>query len=121
YREPTKRRESEEPWDSGPLRRFLDCLSWREISNWRRERDSNPRRAFGPYTLSRGAPSTTRPSLRDADSRCANVILLGEREIRDARCRAPCALSPTEAIFAATGERLCRSVVLAVFLRLVRA
>jgi hypothetical protein len=35
---------------------------------WRRERDSNPRRAFGPYTLSRGAPSTTRPSLRGAQS-----------------------------------------------------
>jgi integrase len=33
---------------------------------WRRERDSNPRRAFDPYTLSRGAPSTTRPSLRFA-------------------------------------------------------
>ena len=27
------------------------------------ERDSNPRYAFGIYTLSRGAPSTTRPSL----------------------------------------------------------
>src|SRR6186713_1114964 len=36
----------------------------REKGNWRRERDSNPRRAFDPYTLSRGAPSTTRPSLR---------------------------------------------------------
>ncbi len=35
--------------------------------NWRRERDSNPRRAFDPYTLSRGAPSTTRPSLRGLD------------------------------------------------------
>ena len=34
--------------------------------NWRRERDSNPRWAFGPYALSRGAPSTTRPSLRHA-------------------------------------------------------
>ncbi len=32
--------------------------------NWRRERDSNPRYAFGVYALSRGAPSTTRPSLR---------------------------------------------------------
>src|SRR6185312_6513030 len=31
---------------------------------WRTERDSNPRRAFDPYTLSRGAPSTTRPSVR---------------------------------------------------------
>jgi hypothetical protein len=33
---------------------------------WRRVRDSNPRWAFDPYTLSRGAPSTTRPTLRRA-------------------------------------------------------
>ena len=33
------------------------------VSRWRRERDSNPRWDFVPYTLSRGAPSTTRPSL----------------------------------------------------------
>jgi hypothetical protein len=38
-------------------------------AKWRRERDSNPRRAFDPYTLSRGAPSTTRPSLR-----CQSVL-----------------------------------------------
>ena len=31
---------------------------------WRRERDSNPRWAFDPYSLSRGAPSATRPPLR---------------------------------------------------------
>src|ERR1700722_3827846 len=37
------------------VRRFLTC--------WRRGRDSNPRRAFDPYALSRGAPSTTRPPL----------------------------------------------------------
>ena len=43
------------------------CLTKRK-KDWRRERDSNPRRAFGPYTLSRGAPSTTRPSLRGAQS-----------------------------------------------------
>src|SRR5262249_44980539 len=36
---------------------------------WRRERDSNPRRAFDPYALSRGAPSTTRPSLRAGGGR----------------------------------------------------
>jgi hypothetical protein len=41
-------------------RRFMNVKR-----NWRRERDSNPRRAFDPYTLSRGAPSTTRPSLRE--------------------------------------------------------
>ena len=39
-------------------------------NSWRRERDSNPRRAFDPYTLSRGAPSTTRPSLRCLESGC---------------------------------------------------
>jgi hypothetical protein len=44
-------------------RPFRDRLRRREKGNWRRERDSNPRRAFDPYTLSRGAPSTTRPSL----------------------------------------------------------
>ncbi len=31
---------------------------------WRRERDSNPRYAVSVYTLSRRAPSATRPSLR---------------------------------------------------------
>ncbi len=30
---------------------------------WRRGRDSNPRWAFNPYSLSRGAPSATRPPL----------------------------------------------------------
>ena len=38
----------------------------REISqksNWRRERDSNPRCPFGACTLSRRVPSATRPSL----------------------------------------------------------
>jgi hypothetical protein len=44
-------------------RERVKCLKARRI-NWRRERDSNPRWAFDPYTLSRGAPSTTRPSLR---------------------------------------------------------
>jgi hypothetical protein len=39
---------------------------------WRRERDSNPRRAFDPYTLSRGAPSTTRPSLR-CEGKCFSL------------------------------------------------
>jgi len=44
------------------------CLTKQKI-DWRRERDSNPRRAFDPYALSRGAPSTTRPSLRAAGGR----------------------------------------------------
>lgn len=33
------------------------------ITNLQRGRDSNPRYAFGVYTLSRRAPSTTRPPL----------------------------------------------------------
>ena len=37
----------------------------------RRDRDSNPRSAFGAYTLSRRAPSTTRPSL--PENRAAKV------------------------------------------------
>jgi hypothetical protein len=40
---------------------------------WRRERDSNPRWAFGPYSLSRGAPSATRPSL--------HIVKLGDTTI----------------------------------------
>ncbi len=36
----------------------------RVFVDWRRERDSNPRWGMSPYSLSRGAPSTTRPSLR---------------------------------------------------------
>ena len=34
------------------------------VPGWRRGRDSNPRYPFGVYSLSRGAPSTTRPPLR---------------------------------------------------------
>ena len=53
---------------SNPLNYLSRVRIPRRISrkNWRRERDSNPRWAFDPYTLSRGAPSTTRPSLRRA-------------------------------------------------------
>ena len=48
--------------DNQPL--AVDCHASTRIEIWRRERDSNPRWAFDPYTLSRGAPSTSRPSLR---------------------------------------------------------
>ncbi len=48
---------------SSHRRRRTKCAKHMRF-NWRRERDSNPRRAFDPYALSRGAPSTTRPSLR---------------------------------------------------------
>ena len=51
-------------------RLVTDCYSdW----GWRRVRDSNPRWAFDPYTLSRGAPSTTRPTLRRLPGRDAQV------------------------------------------------
>jgi hypothetical protein len=55
-----------------PLRRHGSKLN-ETVENlpavWRRGRDSNPRWAFDPYALSRGAPSTTRPPLRFGDSR----------------------------------------------------
>ena len=44
--------------------RWLNENHWNLLSLWRRGRDSNPRWAFDPYALSRGAPSTTRPPLR---------------------------------------------------------
>ncbi len=41
------------------------ALVWRtREERWRRGWDSNPREAFDLYSLSRGAPSTTRPPLR---------------------------------------------------------
>ena len=48
------------------FREFEDCYHAFDFLApfWRRERDSNPRRAFNPYSLSRGALSTTQPSLR---------------------------------------------------------
>ena len=42
-----------------------------QILLWRRERDSNPRRGISPYSLSRGALSTTQPSLRKYVSKVA--------------------------------------------------
>ena len=49
-----------------PLRCPRNKLNPTDINStiwWRRGRDSNPRWAFDPYALSRGAPSTTRPPL----------------------------------------------------------
>ena len=46
-----------------PRKRVLALL---DFGGWRRGWDSNPRGPFGAYSLSRGAPSTTRPPLRDA-------------------------------------------------------
>jgi hypothetical protein len=60
-------------------------LPGRPVSDWRRERDSNPRWAFDPYALSRGAPSTTRPSLRGSSLRSPEgpqMILAGRRPVK---------------------------------------
>ena len=45
------------------------------LERWRRGRDSNPRRAFNPYSLSRGALSTTQPPLRTLYSGRSSVVL----------------------------------------------
>ena len=54
----------------------------RAVFSWRSGWDSNPRRAFDPYTLSRRAPSTTRPPLRRRA-----VSMAVARAQKDARCR----------------------------------
>ena len=46
--------------------------------NWRRERDSNPRRAINPYTLSRRAPSATQPSLRIFNAMLESARIVGK-------------------------------------------
>ena len=52
-----------------------------QLLNWRRERDSNPRYAINVYTLSRRAPSTTRPPLR-----CVNYTQITYAKIKLAHC-----------------------------------
>jgi hypothetical protein len=56
-------------WAGSPKNIFL--YQTLKVFKWRRERDSNPRWAFNPYSLSRGAPSATRPSLRGGCLRAA--------------------------------------------------
>jgi site-specific DNA recombinase len=55
------------------LRRFRREIGVNSVPTqglkWRRGWDSNPREPFEPYSLSRGAPSTTRPPLRPARSK----------------------------------------------------
>lgn len=46
-------------------RRNNDLIINYFLGVWRRGRDSNPREPFEPYSLSRGAPSTTRPPLQE--------------------------------------------------------
>ena len=48
-----------------------------DFVEWRRGWDSNPRYAFDVYSLSRGAPSTTRPPLRCGLIMCLNRRLQG--------------------------------------------
>src|SRR5258707_15796345 len=63
----------------------LDDNDENSTNAWRRGRDSNPRWAFDPYALSRGAPSTTRPPLRtgnQAHSRSAGSYLSAAVQVK---------------------------------------
>ena len=69
---PVVRKVSENAWERHPSFSLLWYVLWYDFSNllfllnyWRRGRDSNPRWAFNPYSLSRGAPSAARPPLRN--------------------------------------------------------
>ena len=72
---------------SNPRRFFLTTRSAKETGPcrarfvWRREWDSNPRWALDPYTLSRRAPSTARPSLLVRP----RIISAGERTKKSPR------------------------------------
>ena len=86
-----------------------DCFRpWGRRNNWRRERDLNPRYAFGVYTLIRGAPSTTRPSLQYLPEIFCSLFLRRDRlfgpsldlALAGRRCyptlfRIPCRIPPT--------------------------
>src|ERR1044072_7168941 len=51
--------------DERPSRAFPEgIVGFRRTRMWRSGRDSNPRYGFAVYSLSRRAPSTTRPPLR---------------------------------------------------------
>jgi len=64
---------------------FWETRSRQETGKWRSGRDSNPRYAFGVYSLSRRAPSTTRPPLRMLwnGRPCRGACRMGQA------CRAP--------------------------------
>lgn len=52
---------------------------FREHLFWRMERDSNSREALDPYTLSRRAPSTARPSIRN----CFRIMCIYDRKTKN--------------------------------------
>ena len=54
------------------------------VPKWRSRRDSNPRYGVTVYTLSRRAPSTTRPLLRSLD-RLPHAQGRSDRAIKNAR------------------------------------
>ncbi len=60
----TLRESGDASGDEKPSDVFLVIFPLDNGHQWRRGRDSNPREAFDLYSLSRGAPSTTRPPLR---------------------------------------------------------
>ena len=75
-------------WPNPRLSSFLNTpiknASTREafLIRWRRRRDSNPRYAINVYSLSRGAPSATRPLLRIL------ALIVVKITMRDPRFRA---------------------------------
>ena len=60
---------------SGPIRArsFSELWQNRMRGSWRRRWDSNPRCAFGTYSLSRGAPSASRSRLRLGNQRLSRL------------------------------------------------
>ena len=85
-----------------PFRYPNKNASAREASwfRWRRRRDSNPRYAINVYSLSRGAPSATRPLLRVLSNLLYRYLLLCAPRLRANRCASPSASSRLRRAFA---------------------
>ena len=89
---------------------------WDELC-WRRERDSNPRWDFVPYSLSRGAPSAARPPLRESLVLRPRILALfggkckfcpeGEFSPISRRRRCPCPLSFPSSAWECVAAKLC--------------
>ena len=91
---------------------ILDYTGHLWTSIWRRERDSNPRYAINVYTLSRRAPSTTRPPLlffplllykyNNNASRCRERPLSPVHGLRGTSATAPCVALPPASLQSCT-------------------
>ena len=78
-RDETGRHETHSSLRMAVQQGFMGCIGLYETGKWRRGWDSNPRDGKTAYTLSKRAPSTTRPPLQQCHiqrlSECWSFIM----------------------------------------------